>query len=350
MGTPSRKNASLDIDALLNTLSPVQVAESIRRFTAGLSPEAVSGIVASSLPRMDGFERTQLAIAFGARGDLGGPGSFAEPTFDDVPLLELVRAAGLSAPARFAQFLVQNVRSLRSLDPATAGAILMPFMPVTRGSVRFSPLDQTPQQARRAETPSPSRLLPIVAGLVLLAIAAVFAYRNSQRNAPRVASTRTLIIAPSPIIRPTRAAGVAPVPTAAPPSPVAAASVAPSAIPQASPTVAPSVAPSVSPTPRATPTASPLPSAKPSSVPSTSASPPLTSRNFEDRARATVIDYLTWSMKRGSRFSIVQSSFNGSAARVLVNIDAPDGQFLGEYTVMEKGASLEIVDESVSPR
>ncbi|MDP9025149.1 MAG: hypothetical protein M3N13_07240 [Candidatus Eremiobacteraeota bacterium] len=56
------------------------------------------------------------------------------------------------------------------------------------------------------------------------------------------------------------------------------------------------------------------------------------------------------SLQRSSQVSIINSSFDGRAARIVVNIDGPDGRFLGEYTVLQKGAQLEVVDENVTPQ
>jgi hypothetical protein len=63
-----------------------------------------------------------------------------------------------------------------------------------------------------------------------------------------------------------------------------------------------------------------------------------------------VLYYLRSTQQRTSRFTILHSEFNGRATRVVVTIDGPDGEFLGEYTVLERGSRMDIVDQSLTPQ
>lgn len=323
---PSRTAAS--VDALLNTLSPFQVAESIRSFASRLSPTDVSGIVASSLSAMDGFERAQLGMAFGAPRAGASASAFDEPAIGDDELLALVDGAGTDAPDRFGRFLSQNVRSLHVLDDRTLRAILKP---VSHGSVRFAPLRQPADFA-----PKPRRrgVLAAVAAASFLAAGAIgFGVSHRVERTPQ--------LQPEPAAT---AKAARTLPPAVRRSPVAARVVAvrPEPTPSAAPTAAPSAAPTQTPAPASTPAPTPTASPNPPS--------PAPTVGVEDRARNAVLYYLRSTQQRNSQFTILNSAFDGRATRVIVNVDGPDGHFLGEYTVLQRGSRMDIVDQNLTPQ
>ena len=327
------------VDALLNTLSPFQVAESIRAFAMSLSPERVALVVSSALPNLDGFERAQLAIAFGAPHSNSAGSTFDEPSIDDDDVLAAVRAAGTSAPERLAQFLVQNVRSLHALDDQSLAAVMRP---VSRGTVRFEPLSAS----KSARKPFP-RNNAIAAAAVIVIAALAFAGGSISRRAQDAAATQDVqsvaalpVQTPQPIMpkpQPTRAPVKAPATTAPP-----------TAVPQTS-MPSPDAAATAPATAAATPTNPPTPTSTASAIPSAAPSPAATAR-FEDRATNAVLYYLRSTQQRNSQFTVLRSEFDGRAARVVVTINGPDGQFLGEYTVLQHGTRMDIVDQSVTPQ
>ncbi|HEV7179774.1 MAG TPA: hypothetical protein VGN11_07880 [Candidatus Baltobacteraceae bacterium] len=121
------KRPSRSVDYLLSSLSPQDVAHSAAAFVASRKRDAMLDEMRRSIVRMHGGERANLAFTLGHKPP---PDDFplAEPTMAPEKLLAILESEKSIATSRFAAFLERNPRAIRTLDPESIRAILLPVI------------------------------------------------------------------------------------------------------------------------------------------------------------------------------------------------------------------------------
>lgn len=129
------KRSSQSVDYLLSALSPQQVAASAAAFVAARDETAMLAEIKRSAARMRGSERALYAFALGCQPSDVDDFPIVEPTMDLQDLLYFVDADRPKAIACFATFLERNPRVIRTLDPESISAILLPVIRARQADV-----------------------------------------------------------------------------------------------------------------------------------------------------------------------------------------------------------------------
>ena len=129
------KRRSLSVDYLLSALSPRAVAQSATVYVEAREPHDALAEIRRSIVRMKASERAQYALSLGWEIPASDVFTVGDPEVGTAELMALVDADRESAVARFAPFLERNPRAIRTLDPDSIRAILLPVIEARQADV-----------------------------------------------------------------------------------------------------------------------------------------------------------------------------------------------------------------------
>jgi hypothetical protein len=166
----SRKARSA-LHQALAIASPLAVTDSVEEYVTAMPADRVRELIVSSLKRMDGAERAQLALFLGCEG-----AQVDEMRVASLPVREmetLVRSCDDLLPNRFAAFLRENPRAIVALGDDAVDAIVNRLQP----AISSAPQESTVESERRLSL----RTAGFVALAVLLGFTPLVAQYVHQR-------------------------------------------------------------------------------------------------------------------------------------------------------------------------